>query len=103
MQHSWYNSTLFYQQVKESGIIPPSIFASSLPLVCCPQREFVETLSPIAEYVGNDTLQQAGNPLLILSWNIHTIRKLASEFSKRLSIILILFFNKTIFAFARAS
>ena len=63
----------------------------------------LKQLSPLAEYGGNDTLQQAGNPLLILSWNIHTIRKLASEFFRCLSIFSILFFYKTIFAFARDS
>ena len=37
MQHPWDNSTIFYQQVKESGIIP------TFDGFCFPQKEKRET------------------------------------------------------------
>ena len=75
------------KQDKEGGIIPPSTLVSSLPLVCCPQGEFVETTSLIAEYGGNDTLQQAGNPLCPFGLCNPIITGLAVEITIKLTWI----------------
>ena len=60
MQHPWDNSTIFYQQVKEGGILPPSTSARFFLQNSAAGRQFAAPLLTFSSPVA--LLQQAGNP-----------------------------------------